>query len=50
MTNISPKTVWRLQVQGLAGYRPEQLESYRYGIRFAYLACSAIVALRIFSK
>ena len=47
MKAASPKTVCRLQIQGLGDYTPEQLASFRFGIRFAYLACVAIAAIGI---
>ena len=47
MNNISPKTIWRLQVQGFADYTEEQMAKHRFGIRFPYLLCAAIMALGV---
>lgn len=48
MKSVSSKTLWRLQVQGYAGYSPEELAQIRFGNRFAYVACGTIVALGVY--
>ena len=45
MPSISNRTVCRLQIQGFSGSTPQQLAEYRFGIRFAYLACGTIAIL-----
>lgn len=47
MAEPSPKTIWRLQVQGFAKYSPEQLKGFQPGIRFAYVGCGTIVLVGI---
>lgn len=42
---MNPFTRRQLNIQGYSQYSDEDLEQYKYGIRFAYLGCGLLVAI-----